>query len=129
MDQTDQITRQTGLAPDVRTSEFLPCHNSFLRSLIDPLNPLGSPIVLYWLFERKENRLKNHTLQRKLLPQLIATTIHPPQPYPDVRRVLPSGEVREWPNRAVSKTAVLATGPWVRSPPSPPNQARSCRRP
>jgi len=36
-----------------------------------------------------------------------------------------SGEVREWPNRAVSKTAVLATGPWVRSPPSPPNQA--CR--
>src|SRR5882672_735498 len=74
--------------------------------------------------ENQENRLKNHTLQRKLLPQLIATTIHPPQPYPDVRRVLPSGEVREWPNRAVSKTAVLATGPWVRSPPSPPNQAR-----
>src|SRR5205085_10914376 len=38
------------------------------------------------------------------------------------------GEVREWPNRAVSKTAVLATGPWVRSPPSPPNPPGSCRR-
>jgi len=31
------------------------------------------------------------------------------------------GEVREWPNRAVSKTAVRATGPWVRIPPSPPD--------
>lgn len=30
------------------------------------------------------------------------------------------GEVREWPNRAVSKTAVGVTRPWVRSPPSPP---------
>ena len=67
------------------------------------------------------NRLKNHTPQGKLPPQPITTTTHPPQPYPGVRRVLPSGEVREWPNRAVSKTAVLATGPWVRSPPSPPN--------
>ena len=81
-----------------------------------------------WLFEPKENRLKNHRPQGKLPPEPIATTIHSPQPYPDVRRVLPSGEVREWPNRAVSKTAVLATGPWVRSPPSPPNQACSCRR-
>src|SRR5712692_971568 len=91
-----------------------------------PSTPSDRPS--YWLFERKENRLKNHTLQRKLLPQLIATTIHPPQPYPDVRRVLPSGEVREWPNRAVSKTAVLATGPWVRSPPSPPIFNRLCIR-
>src|SRR5437870_7192426 len=71
----------------------------------------------YSLFERRENRLKNHTPQGKLPPQPIATTTHP---YPAVRRVSPSGEVREWPNRAVSKTAVLATGPWVRSPPSPP---------
>jgi hypothetical protein len=31
-----------------------------------------------------------------------------------------AGEVREWPNRAVSKTAVWETGPWVRIPPSPP---------
>ena len=77
---------------------------------------------------RKENRLKNHTPQGKLPPQPIATTIHSPQPYPDLRRVLPCGEVREWPNRAVSKTAVLATGPWVRSPPSPPNQACPGRR-
>src|SRR4029078_9087830 len=38
------------------------------------------------------------------------------------------GEVREWPNRAVSKTAVLATGPWVRSPPSPPLFNRLCVR-
>ena len=75
----------------------------------------------YSLFERKENRLKNHTPQGKLPPQPIATTTHP---YPAVRRVLPSGEVREWPNRAVSKTAVLATGPWVRSPPSPPTFKR-----
>src|SRR5207247_988168 len=30
------------------------------------------------------------------------------------------GEVRERPNRAVSKTAVRVTGPWVRIPPSPP---------
>jgi hypothetical protein len=72
-----------------------------------------------WLFQRKENQLKNHTPQSKLPPQPITTTTHPPQPYPGVRR-LPCGEVREWPNRAVSKTAVLATGPWVRSPPSPP---------
>ena len=35
-----------------------------------------------------------------------------------------NGEVREWPNRAVSKTAVWATGPWVRIPPSPP--PRTC---
>ena len=79
-----------------------------------------------WLFERKENRLKNHTPQGKLPPQPIATTTHPPHPYPDLRRVRPSGEVREWPNRAVSKTAVLATGPWVRSPPSPPIFKRLC---
>ena len=38
------------------------------------------------------------------------------------------GEVREWPNRAVSKTAVLATGPWVRSPPSPPIFKSLCIR-
>ena len=80
----------------------------------------------YSLFELKENRLKNHTPQGKLPPQPIATTTHPPHPYPAVRRVLPSGEVREWPNRAVSKTAVLATGPWVRSPPSPPIFNRLC---
>jgi hypothetical protein len=49
----------------------------------------------------KENRLKNHRPQGKLTRSTC-------------------GEVREWPNRAVSKTAVLATGPWVRSPPSPP---------
>src|SRR5438445_10351959 len=71
----------------------------------------------YSLFERRENRLKNHTPQGKLPPQPIATTTHP---YPAVRRGSPSGQVREWPNRAGSNTAVLATGPWVRSPPSPP---------
>ena len=37
------------------------------------------------------------------------------------------GEVRERPNRAVSKTAVGVTRPWVRIPPSPPNRARSTR--
>ena len=31
------------------------------------------------------------------------------------------GEVRERPNRAVSKTAVPVTGPWVQIPPSPPH--------
>ena len=35
--------------------------------------------------------------------------------------------MRERPNRAVSKTAVGVTRPWVRIPPSPPNQARSTR--
>ena len=34
------------------------------------------------------------------------------------------GEVRERPNRAVSKTAVPFRGPWVRIPPSPPYLAR-----
>ena len=29
--------------------------------------------------------------------------------------------MREWPNRAVSKTAVRVTGPWVQIPPSPPD--------
>lgn len=38
------------------------------------------------------------------------------------------GEVREWPNRAVSKTAVGVTRPWVRSPPSPPYRT-SCNPP
>src|SRR5439155_25090618 len=33
---------------------------------------------------------------------------------------LKKGEVRERPNRAVSKTAVPLRGPWVRIPPSPP---------
>ena len=35
------------------------------------------------------------------------------------------GEVREWPNRAVSKTAVRVTGPWVRIPPSPPLERKN----
>ena len=34
------------------------------------------------------------------------------------------GEVREWLNRAVSKTVVLARVPWVRIPPSPPSDFR-----
>ena len=38
----------------------------------------------------------------------------------------PYGEVREWLNRAVSKTAVPYRVPWVRIPPSPP-EAKSCR--
>ena len=50
-----------------------------------------------------------------------------PGKYVIMRSLLACGEVREWPNRAVSKTAVLATGPWVRSPPSPPNQAERIR--
>ena len=59
-------------------------------------------------------------------PRYAAPIIDPNEdrftPYfPATGRILRSGEVREWPNRAVSKTAVLATGPWVRSPPSPPN--------
>src|SRR5256886_8182577 len=37
---------------------------------------------------------------------------------------LKKGEVRERPNRAVSKTAVPLRGPWVRIPPSPPYLAR-----
>ena len=43
-----------------------------------------------------------------------------------VRRSTPQnkhGEVREWLNRAVSKTAVPLRVPWVRIPPSPPNIA------
>src|ERR1051325_11527795 len=35
------------------------------------------------------------------------------------------GEVREWLNRAVSKTVVPARVPWVRIPPSPPLDERS----
>ncbi len=34
---------------------------------------------------------------------------------------LPSGEVREWLNRAVSKTVEPSRAPWVRIPPSPPH--------
>src|SRR2546427_13232276 len=37
---------------------------------------------------------------------------------------LKKGEVRERPNRAVSKTAVPLRGPWVRIPPSPPFDSR-----
>src|SRR5215510_9885467 len=36
------------------------------------------------------------------------------------RNGIGSGEVREWLNRAVSKTVVPARVPWVRIPPSPP---------
>jgi hypothetical protein len=34
MDQTDQITRQTELVPDVRATEVLLCRNGFSRSLL-----------------------------------------------------------------------------------------------
>ncbi|CUQ66055.1 protein of unknown function [Candidatus Nitrospira inopinata] len=37
------------------------------------------------------------------------------------------GEVREWTNRRAWRARVLATGPWVRIPPSPPNTACSIR--
>jgi hypothetical protein len=32
MDQTDQITRQTGVVPGVRTTEVLVCHNRFFAA-------------------------------------------------------------------------------------------------
>jgi hypothetical protein len=51
-----------------------------------------------------------------------------PGKYVIMQSLLAYGEVREWPNRAVSKTAVLATGPWVRSPPSPPIFKKLCIR-
>ena len=38
------------------------------------------------------------------------------------------GEVPEWPNGLASKAGVLARGPWVQIPPSPPNHA-SCDPP
>ena len=40
----------------------------------------------------------------------------------NMRGLFETGEVRERPNRAVSKTAVGVTRPWVRIPPSPPYQ-------
>ncbi len=117
--------------PELRTSLPVPIICATLASLSQIMRsqpPTLSDRLSYWPFEQKENRLNNHTPQGKLPPQPIVTTIHSSQPYQDVRRVLLRGEVREWPNRAVSKTAVLATGPWVRSPPSPPFFTRLCIR-
>src|SRR6187399_721618 len=67
--------------------------------------------------------LKNH-LPHVKLPQPIAAMLLVPATLPRREASSTCGEVREWPNRAVSKTAVLATGPWVRSPPSPPKHRR-----
>src|SRR5450759_4021417 len=36
------------------------------------------------------------------------------------------GEVSEWPKETVSKTVVGVSPPWVRIPPSPPNERSEC---
>ena len=76
------------------------------------------------LIRREENPLKNRHPQGKLagvdsLKPLIHIIL------PELQAQPSNGEVRERPNRAVSKTAVPVTGPWVRIPPSPPQDVKT----
>ena len=96
--------------------EGYPC---FLHS---PLRSLALPIIN----DPQLGRCNNHLRHGKLLPTSSSDCSLPAH---DSHIDNPAyGEVREWPNRAVSKTAVGVTRPWVRSPPSPPYRT-SCDPP
>lgn len=79
-----------------------------------PLRSLALPTIN----DSQLGRCNNHLRHGKLLPTSSSNCSLPAH---DSHIDNPAyGEVREWPNRAVSKTAVGVTRPWVRSPPSPP---------
>src|SRR2546426_11682653 len=52
---------------------------------INQINKTNHLDLIVLARERKENRLKNYIPQGKLPPEPIATMVHPPQSYPDVR--------------------------------------------
>lgn len=106
------------------------CKTSLLRYASEECRilPGGSHHTAIFFFNKfkmellamRENSLKCHTSHCKLFHSLIGQgcASFGASPF----SMLP-GEVPEWPNGLASKAGVLARGPWVQIPPSPPSNA------
>ena len=68
----------------------------------------------------RENSLKYHASHCKLTPHSLIGQGRASYGASQFSKL--PGEVPEWPNGLASKAGVLARGPWVQIPPSPPNQ-------